>query len=198
MDGSCDYCPDINPNCIVCSEQECEECQIGYTLQDGECIQCLPGCLKCSSPGTCQVCLPIFFLNYTTGHCQQCSNQLCLYCPNDTCTQCVPPAYAGNDNLCYYCSQGCSVCFEQATCQLCASGYYMKGQQCLACQPYCESCEGAGWNCTTCIKGFYRPYLSGPCMICPAFCPDCLDPSTCLSCTSRMYLSNGQCLPCST
>lgn len=46
--------------------------------------------------------------------------------------------------------------------------------------------------------GYYQPMGSSFCLPCPSFCPDCSNNLQCLSCPYGFYLSNGNCIACST
>lgn len=79
--------------------------------------------------------------------------------------------------------------------------------ECLDCTYPCDSCDGSGIVCTSCVTGYLfvedldtclsecpqNYYVSGSnCLVCSSNCLTCVDSnSKCLSCGTAMYLYNS-------
>ncbi|CAD8129078.1 unnamed protein product [Paramecium sonneborni] len=126
------------------------------------------------------------------GYCRNVSNcpSDCQICPNSTtCNTCLPGFYRYAYHIVYYCGacqDDCSTCFPK---------FYKSGSNCLDCPSYCATCTSS-----TVCQNCEDPYqtIGTICSICDISCKTCQDTScTCTSCEVGQYLSNSQCLPCS-
>jgi hypothetical protein len=159
-------------------------CQVGYTLVNGNCISCNSNnCLFCSAPNQCAACLGNFA--NVGGSCQVCLNP-CKTCTLiGTCATCMFP-YSLNPNSngqCYSCSDpNCKNCNfpEVSFCKTCVDGYTASNGVCvdLCVQDTCITCSSNNaTQCTLCLPGYYITLADAQCMQCP-------NAPKCLSCVS--------------
>ena len=184
-----DYCPGIvnNGTCV-------NECPPGYwRFSDQECKQCSPECSTCDSNSTCLTCANNFVsLNgkcvkscgegyYTfRGMCVACDKS-CKTCANNPtqCTSCAANFVSQNGRCVSSCTQGTYLDAVSKTCRPCDSS--------------CATCSSEKY-CLTCPNDKIIP-VGGQCLSCLYPCATCsVDLSTCFTCLSGFYMSNGDCV----
>lgn len=147
----------------------------GYVISYGAVYKCDSNCQTCSnSPsanGIFSVCLSCNNgFNLVYGVCNTCSNPNTMSCSSTDASYsltCIP-GYIATSGTCVACPDNCLTCSSSTTCTKggCESGYYQFGNS---------------NNCVSCFNG----------------CPVCgKDPTKCLKCGDKMYLSNGICYSC--
>lgn len=199
-DGECVPCE--VPNCAVCSTSTtCAECESGFYLQDGLCLECPPYCLSCVAPGYCTVCAPGYVLN--NGQCVKPCPACCSSCTfdeldNPVCTSCINN-YVYVNGQCATCSEGipnCANC-RNCVCTRCNAGYYLLSPtQCAYCAnaiPNCVICNGPD-VCLQCRDGFYFNETLRQCLVQPPPTPEPPVPSKCPEGTYKNKL--GKCCEC--
>eukprot|EP01017_Pseudomicrothorax_dubius_P050392 TRINITY_DN9539_c0_g1_i1.p1 TRINITY_DN9539_c0_g1~~TRINITY_DN9539_c0_g1_i1.p1 ORF type:complete len:271 (-),score=15.46 TRINITY_DN9539_c0_g1_i1:162-974(-) len=153
LDGD-DCKPCSQANCVVCTKDACQTCNIRFTLaEDKTCKACDEGCSECT--GTeCKACRTYHSMG-ANGKCQKCPDK-CKDCSDDPtkCKVCID-GYFLKDGACIACSTlnkgPCAKCTADG-CIDCktffdTSFYSFSNSQCIKCPDNCESCESA----TKCI-----------------------------------------------
>ncbi|KAL4494135.1 hypothetical protein ABPG72_016091 [Tetrahymena utriculariae] len=172
--------------CIKCSTQltgGCQQCDIGYYLNNSICTQCLPDCQECQNGSQCTVCKGGRILN---------SSKICV----------CPSKQYWNGSNCIACSNtSCDTCdtSDSNKCITCLSNLYLFNQNCLSDCPsqtyknnitlQCESCLA---NCKTCIDGI-------SCQLCQSSFYLSADKTSCLLTCPLGYQQNSNsytCIPC--
>ena len=205
-DQHCELC---QSNCLCVAENTCDSCIPGYTLFEGECIQCpqaagfiygtCTGC--CSWPNgtllTCTDCqsVPNMYSFLFSGR--------CILSPgcfevdsNGFCSVCREGFYTFDNKLCNQCDLSCATCIGSDSCLTCAPGYYWKvrdGGLCSVCPDGCATCSDDS-TCNSCLDEFY--FFSDHCLGCPSNCEVCVDGSTCTSCADDYILVSNLCISC--
>lgn len=205
-----DYCVLGCPNgCLSCDGDVCDSCDSGYFLSSGNCVACVNYCYTCSSASECSLCDNGYYLN-SPQECVSCGSY-CVTCGSSTyCSQCQE-SYQGVDGVCSLnCPDNCQSCSSSTVCTLCNSGFYVLNGLCQSCSSNCEKCD-SGTVCTQCSQNYQLS--SGTCSaVCPSNCLLCdansncnlcepgfiVDTSSTCACTAGYYLSNSQCIKCST
>ncbi|ESU34699.1 Variant-specific surface protein [Giardia duodenalis] len=125
MNGGC-YETTKFPGKSVClaAAEASDACQIpadGYKLNNGALITCSAGCKTCTSQDQCDTC--------KAGYAKD----------------------SGNTKKCVPCATGCSECNanDATKCTVCAAGYYLSKEKCIACDKDDGSIKGVP-NCLSC------------------------------------------------
>ena len=222
-----------NPECMPCEEncaacwsgEDCFECDAGWDLLDGDCVQdCLSYGPYVAEDGICESC--------ATG-CATCINAPanCTSCWADYLyenpSQCIPRCETGYYYApepiddCEPCSPSCADCEEEPTlCVACPPGLFLENGQCKLqcngvslfadhdtnrcepCHPACVQCYGPGLDqCYECSEGFYLDPAADHCVRdCPAgFVEQSWGPLTgreCLSCAPDCAACEGEASNC--
>ena len=217
--GACIECKKpfiLNPNekncicnidhCLFCSEQGCDQCEIGYILFNGECV--INDNYSCFN-NKCQFCS-----NSKEGNCRKCYDGYNL--ENGICIKNPSLFYnINNDTLCpegyYSIGNGCNINCLGAECDVrdnCIN-------QCLKCENnvlshklnckpdnycfdnHCIYCRNSSYGfCDLCEIGYRLE--NGVCNQCnDEFCLNCdySEFGECNSCINGYYLINGNCYP---
>ena len=117
------------------------------------CVICnVANCVSCNAQGGCDVCSGT--LQFQSGQCLTCMVDNCMTCSaENVCAQggCFAgyynnPTPTATSNQCIVCSDPCSTCFSDSTCQTCDMPYSQvtltQGQSCFLCaDPHCTSCS---------------------------------------------------------
>lgn len=183
-DSSCERCP--VDKCEMCAGplgQECVQCDKGWWLEGGKCVQhcevgsrgsnstgecvmCPTGCGQCNGDGTCEGCFEGWDMTETrcvrgsgcpVGMFLDQSGQ-CRGCGEDDCKKC------SDEGQCLECDKGL---LKRGKCVGdCGLGFYQGGDECYKCATLCNRCEGEG-KCLECrADGMLREG------ICLPHCPD--------------------------
>ena len=125
MNGGC-YETTKLPGKNVCEEaasagDTCQTPADGYKLNNGALITCSAGCKTCTSQDQCDTC--------KAGYAKD----------------------SGNTKKCVPCATGCSECNanDATKCTVCAAGYYLSKEKCIACDKDDGSIKGVP-NCLSC------------------------------------------------
>ena len=81
----------------------------------------------------------------------------------------------------------------------CKDGFYLLGNQCLACHPSCSTCSGGGDNeCLSCDNRKERFLSETSCLGCHSSCLTCSggSSSNCSSCFPGTFLRSSSCVSC--
>ncbi|KAL4473928.1 hypothetical protein ABPG74_022792 [Tetrahymena malaccensis] len=218
-DNTCQPCENF---CQIClSLNNCTQCQSGYLLFQGTCLDnCPQGYLN--SQGICIPCNP---------NCQSCQVNV------DHCISCNSGYYLYN-NTCLPCINNCSLCQSSTICTQCQLGYFLEDSvcktqcqnqgyysdysqyKCLPCDSSCATCVSGAFNkCSSCYVGFYleNDTQSQRCLPCDSLCSQCYGASnskcykcrqgvkfdqintTCIACPSKQFYNtqSGICEQCS-
>ncbi|EWS76484.1 zinc finger lsd1 subclass family protein (macronuclear) [Tetrahymena thermophila SB210] len=161
----------IQSFCILCSSQlpnTCQQCDIGYYLNNGTCVQCSADCQECQNGTQCTVCKGGKILNlskicscpsqqYWNGqNCLACQNKSCDICDasdSTKCLTCPPNFYLFNQN----CLSDCPPLTYKNTNTL----------KCESCLTNCKTCQDAT-SCQLCQPNYY---LSADKKSCQLTCP---------------------------
>ncbi|EDR29702.1 hypothetical protein, conserved [Entamoeba dispar SAW760] len=211
INGTCtETIAQIIEHCIEYDDDEfeCEECEIGYTVDKSEtkCIQCDPSCKTCEDyANKCETCNEGYYIK--DHSCIRCSIQ------SDTCGD------YKNENQCYSCNNKCNwynnACVEshctkmdvdddEAECQQCEDGYYLEEDQKICIKG--DGClEKKGDKCVKCSQGFFITSdfkclrCSDDCKTCSntaSSCHSCFDKSSGISKVSCSKCFDPHCLEC--
>ncbi|KAL4226628.1 hypothetical protein ACF0H5_014611 [Mactra antiquata] len=178
-------------DCASCTgKSPCDECNVGYYLNDGNCHPCVDSkCATCSD-SSCTVSIDGYYLN--SGSCASCANS-CLLCTDYMhCTKCKD-TYWGVDIECSHtCSTNCAnkQCDEKTGfCNQCESEKY--GPKC---EQDCNLCRDRKCDlrkCTNGCKDGYYQYNTNEgysyCMGCSNNCIRCSNGSYCIQCEQGYY-----------
>ena len=195
---TCVDCPD---NCAVCSAPtvaalECTECDSSYFLVDGACEQCDTNCDVCESATACQTCDEGYFVNADSG-CTSCITR-CKSCSNDeSCSTCDDDAYMDGDT-CKACptnSLTCELQDDVVKIKSCRDDYVIDedSENCLRCPTECTACSnelntGNDAKCTACDVTYFED--GDNCPSCTAYCDECEDADTCVTCSEGYALKD--------
>ncbi|XP_041915930.1 proprotein convertase subtilisin/kexin type 5 isoform X1 [Alosa sapidissima] len=182
----CEECDEACRTCSGPEDDECESCQEGDELQDGECVpeqDSCPSKTYLNDEGECESC---------HSSCDSCAGSLksdCVSCvkgryltPDQTCVLRCPVGHFGSraSGQCEVCSAGCAQCVSLQQCQRCQSTrrkqLYLQNGQCVQ---QCTSGFPLGQVCTSCAEG---------CLTCER------NTTHCLSCREPLVLHKHQCL----
>lgn len=157
-----------DPNCEKCfSEEEgaCENCNEGYYLKKGECLnttrvkynRCPDNlyspdgkyCIEKCSGATCDQGPYIQFVGTGFSFLYLCPANECLVCENNGLK-----IFSNCDNS-KECSslEGCLNCIDSQECLICQQGYYIIGGICKKCSEGCSICTSAT-KCEYCMSGY--------------------------------------------
>ena len=128
-------CLDCPLSCTRCyastpSNVSCSECQVGYFVQQGQCVNtCLAPrfyvngmqCLGCI--GNCETCGSI-----SVSDCLTCKPSTSFL--NNECYHVCPPTYFSNSTHCLACPVNCLSCFLDS-CLACSQGFYLWDNSCI-------------------------------------------------------------------
>lgn len=147
--------------CLTCNSTVCLDCESGYYLSAGSCVQCssaINGCSKCSSDTVCNECQSLFYLSTST--CLTCNSIMvgCSFCTNSSVCLACDGGYYINGTQCYPCSDltGCLICNTSSSCLTCTAGYYSSGTSCLSCSSAISNCYMClnSTLCAACSSGY--------------------------------------------
>ncbi|KAL2100373.1 hypothetical protein ACEWY4_004767 [Coilia grayii] len=199
-------CEECDESCRTCSgpeDDECDSCQDGDMLQDGECIpepESCPSKTFFNDDGECESC---------HSSCESCDGPQksdCVSCVrgryltvDQTCVLRCPVGRFGNrgNGVCEVCAVGCAQCTGLQQCQRCTSTrrkqlYLQNGQcvqQCTRGFPVGQVCESCAEGCLTCERNATH------CLSCQE--PLLLHKHECLAaCPPEHILRDGECLHC--
>ncbi|CAD8128066.1 unnamed protein product [Paramecium sonneborni] len=122
--------------CKTCLQGICQNCQLGYKLQNSICVNdCGDGLIVPN---------------------ESCDDANTI--PRDGCTNCIiDPGFncitLKNKNFCFICSSNCISCDyinSKIICLKCKKGYFLTSNSCIQCSNYCEECVDNPNNCTQC------------------------------------------------
>ena len=194
--NTCNICPS-NATCANSSIQ----CNVGYYLNNEQCLPCKVGCKECITSEICSSCINGYFLDVRYSYY---SYDLSLIEVKDICSEC---------------SIGCTACSSRNSCSACSSEYYLDGAVChLPClggshysainltnranpiaHCYCETDQY--WNgnsCSICPGGskYYSTppaNIGGTAVANNCYCPanQVFKDDTCSSCTGNTYFVNN-------
>ena len=212
----------------------CSECMDGYGLVDGECIKCSSDCLNCNK-NEClkgdnhfylsdKICKPC---NKTCLECQDDENK-CTKCvlnkalknnKCEDCDDCDYCSYENNNKVCYTCDigkfkdngkcidckEGCAECYNQNTCRVCYSSYYLnENKDCIKCGDNCNYCKIKNGikECDFCEPFSFYFDSQGKCQKCKGEgCEECIyknNKEVCTKCENSLdSLSGDKCERCS-
>ncbi|KAL4495392.1 hypothetical protein ABPG73_022437 [Tetrahymena malaccensis] len=162
--SQCQQC--LVPNCKICSEStdKCEECEIGFDLNQQKCeeIKCKQNQFYNQSNKVCEDCQKKF------ENCNLCSSDKCNHCidqfyldkSNNKCVSNCPKGTFINDNKqCEQCQPlNCQECVSVNVCQKCEDNYQLHDNQCFHCKKdglneinnSCQQCKKL--NCKRCSE----------------------------------------------
>jgi len=200
-DNTCQICDSSCKTCSAGAASDCSSCNDGDYLKGTTCLSCSSICKTCAISQT---------------NCSSCNSGSFLLSSN-----CLLQCTAGNwpdssTNTCNPCDNSCVTCQApgtSASCLSCSSGFYLNGNQCLACASPCFTCHDTSTTCTTCTgsyyyysnqcmatcpDGYYSDDSSNLCLLCDISCLTCSGEfsSNCNSCFSGYALSNLRCVHC--
>ncbi|KAL7722878.1 Protein serine/threonine kinase [Entamoeba marina] len=202
-DGIC--LPICGENCDQCDSYGCSQCESGYLLAHvGGTAQCVSDSEKETygiSSGTSNGitrCIQGFYLK----------NGVCLSC-HSSCSTCID-----NATFCLTCPTGTMIsdheCVESNSphckqlvygndiCVNCDDGYYIKNNQCEACDESCATCVGTETSCITCNTTDYFLTVSYTCKEL-SLLTNCIESSPnsgCVECEDHFYLTKRECSEC--
>lgn len=131
-DYQCSLCSIYLDGCLYCEVgSECQECQSGYYLYLGKCLQCDHTQFGTVEPMNKSICLACSYSG-TTAICSSCLETYYLS--------------AGNCSLCTSSISNCYACTSGVLCTKCMDGYYLSpySTSCIQCDPslvYCIECN---------------------------------------------------------
>ncbi|KAL4456740.1 hypothetical protein ABPG73_014766 [Tetrahymena malaccensis] len=226
------YCRQCSQYCQICSSStSCTTCIQGYVMNGSTCQACGQGkyqngntCSPCDS--SCQACKGPGASNCTI--CAQSNYYISTKQNNQCIQQCdiTQSQYIDTTNsqqmYCKQCNQSCLTCKDGGSCITCNQGYYLAGDQCLACDTSCLSCFGQDpSNCINCKQPNY--YISTKqnnlcvstcdlsqaqyveisntqqlyCKQCQQQCQTCQNSSSCTKCALGYFMDNNNiCIQC--
>lgn len=156
-------CASCAINCKTCSssaDNQCQSCNSGYTLEEGECIKCEAGSVKtkcelCAIGDQCTQCALTYFVNTNTKKCEPCASncKTCSAATADKCTTCNNE-YILVSGSCVKCSltstlTSCATCPTDGKCTSCQETYYLNNYACSQCTSICQRCSD-GVSCSLC------------------------------------------------
>ena len=80
-------------------------------------------------------------------------------------------------------------------CYTCATGAYLSGTKCAACDPSCLTCQNSPTSCLNCLPGQYYNTTLASCTSCSRNCITCTA-SACTACRTGFVISGTSCLSC--
>lgn len=142
-------CQPFPPFCVT-YKKSCEECQAGFQLSNGNCID--PNCQTINPvSGLCQLCVLNYRLN-SVGICKFSDPNCQTTTVSGDCSQCAKNYQLKANGLCVYQDINC-LSFDNITgnCKLCNANYYYnsQGQLCIPLPPNCLSADISG-RCARC------------------------------------------------
>ncbi|CAB1456489.1 unnamed protein product [Pleuronectes platessa] len=197
----CEPCHRTCPTCGGPQYDDCDSCQEGFMLDNGECLEgsktatCSERHFR-NSHGECEQCHSSCKTCSAAGkeECRSCSSGSFLTA-RQTCTSHCPAGTFSNEetSLCEDCSEGCVMCQDSQQCQRCRSGLYLQdgscvvecqrgfpqGGECRPCAPECASCRGNSSHCLSCEDHYFL--LDGSCRS---------------SCPKGFYTTDAECRHC--
>ena len=199
----------------------CQECEEGYYLSNGQCIECTQGCASCKFDGEdnnlkCLKCINEKEYRLSNNfNCESCKSSLnnCNECHFDEdsqpkCDECLEGYYLDASNNCLECSYQyitggrCYKCSSDSKLEncYCDSGYVLVDNSCKSCLGNCDRCEfnQNSPKCLKCLKGYYlnSERKCEPCQNGCQYCElDNTNKQKCLACSNNQILTDdNQCL----
>jgi len=155
-DKACVKCTDSNAlTCNPTTPATALTCKPGYTINSGTtCVACdLSQCGVCAAKATCDSCKAGYSLNSAGDACVDCTDAQAVTCnPTTPATAltCNSGWTTNSGTTCVACeTAGCGACAAKATCDSCASGYYVSGATCVKCADDCDECASTS-TCSVC------------------------------------------------
>ena len=177
-------CKDCDEFSSDINDQKCTECNDGYLLEKGNCIEtCSYGYYK--KDKTCLQCSDAQINNCQSLETNTCNCNLCYgryYLKNKQCYPC--------DSKCYNCNITAETCTE------CMFNQFIYKNKCFPCErDNCIENENDGCKCIKCKDGFYN--FDYQCKSCIENCKDCTNSTKCIKCNENFFSdTNGQCQAC--
>uniref|UniRef100_A0A671VLW9 Proprotein convertase subtilisin/kexin type 5b n=1 Tax=Sparus aurata TaxID=8175 RepID=A0A671VLW9_SPAAU len=214
VDKESQDCEPCHRACRTCGGprfEDCDSCEDGFTLKNGECLEGRQLDL-CSEKHFRNSTAHVNLTSVLKGDCELChsSCKTCSGAEKEDCTSCIsgrfltaqqtcmprcPPGTFANkmSNQCEECSEGCVMCLDAQPCQRCRNGLYLHNGVCVVdCQrgfPKGGACQPCAPECTSC-KG-----NSSYCMSCETDYL-LLDHSCRSHCLQGYYATETECLHC--
>ncbi|ELP86900.1 protein serine/threonine kinase, putative [Entamoeba invadens IP1] len=178
-----------NNNLIVCEngyyniENTCQSCSNKYgelcSLWDTH------NCLKCTLNGVIN----------NEGKCIELIQSSCIQTSNSFCNGCKQVSNFINDSGVCTSNSNCLFSNKNEKCLLCENNtFYDNTSMCVSLTNQEENCDRMNKEqdrCIHCLTGYFVSNYH--CENCSENCLDCLDFSTCLSCTENHFLKYGKC-----
>ena len=206
--------------CVSCNPDQpdqCLNCNTGYYLNNGTCMQCPSNCDTCSSTGTCssfKLSTRQFGIRIGNKTVPAICDPGCKRCSNEEPSKCIT-CYSGYslqlDDTCSPCEFPCKTCSTSnvSSCLSCYSNAFLTQttnengtfSTCSKCtsSSNCLTCDQDNLDqCITCPYGFSMNTTSKTCVRgCPNNCLSCSSASVCTLCIKGYAPnSNGTCMPC--
>lgn len=113
-------------------------CPDGKYFNSVSCVNCVDGCVNCSTASNCFGCQPGRLLF------------------NNTCPTVCPNGYFASDSSCQVCPSRCTSCSSLTNCTVCSAGYNLLNSSCVTTCPagtyslnnICHECQAGCINCT--------------------------------------------------
>ncbi|ELP84382.1 protein serine/threonine kinase, putative [Entamoeba invadens IP1] len=160
MNGECFKINDILSVCDVMMStfEGCVMCKDGYMRSsDGkQCVRCDTSCATCSNDGDCVVCSDGYYRtpNNNTKLCNpQTDLNNCLNKTTNGCTLCED-GFALKDNLCYKCSENCTLCDATFICSKCDDNNILKNEMCVHFSKITHCISSQNSLCWECADGY--------------------------------------------
>lgn len=151
---NCTACFGSCSSCSTTDLSACSSCPIGQFLSGTSCITCATNCDACTSATLCTTCSSGYSL--VNGGCVAIPVGCISMSSASTCSGCIV-GYTLNSV-----SSGCNIdttCNGTSTCEVCSSGQYLSGKNCLTCPSLATNCltcdPSTPVNCFKCSAGFY-------------------------------------------
>lgn len=119
------------PNCIAYNTKDnskCQECELGYTINEGACKECPEDCAICDSDGLCRACYngKKAKLDFNCkGELDDCKDENCEICGTLTCHKCKLGFSLIGESDCVKGVNNCLLLEESDKCRDCDFGYYV-------------------------------------------------------------------------
>ncbi|XP_071385584.1 proprotein convertase subtilisin/kexin type 5-like [Centroberyx affinis] len=207
VDEESQDCEPCHRSCRTCGGpkyNDCDSCEDGFTLKDGECLEdtqfvLCPDKHFRNGKGDCEQCHSSCKTCFDGGRedCSSCYSGSFLTARQSCVSRCPPGTFSNRTSgQCEDCLPGCVVCQDGQRCQRCRSGRtqlylqdgvcvvecqrgFPQGGVCQPCAPQCASCQGNASHCLSCDSQYLLLDRS-----CRSHCPD------------GYYATETECLRC--
>ena len=139
------------------------------------------------SPYNCTACKPGDVLQVKPN-----TKQIYFTCQRE----CDKSFYPNAHNNCQVCQDSnCDICLDGGVyCRMCAEGYYLEINQCIAeCSDGLHSDEDGSCH-PYCPENYFLNHVTSQCERCQSNCRKCHDESICTSCSAGFYLEVDYCV----